>query len=118
MHRAIFSETTESGFPHEWADQSALILFGNGHFDLTKRPMDVTARLNVFSIFGGAKVLVPAGTRVVTSGVALFGAAKVRGQSAVGPEIHVRYFALFGSVEVVEATAAPMAIGGGSVFPY
>lgn len=118
MHLAIFSDTTESGFPHEWADQSALILFGNGHFDLTKRPMDEAARLNVFSIFGAAKVVVPAGTRVVTSGLALFGAAKVKARSEVGPEVHIRYLALFGTVEVLETTPALPAHGSGPIFPY
>jgi len=118
MHLAIFGDSTASDFPHEWSEQSALILFGNGRFDLTKRPMDSSARLTIFSIFGAAKVVVPPGTRVVTGGVAIFGAANVRADAQVGPEIHIRYLALFGSVEVVEAKAAPLAIAAGRVFPY
>jgi hypothetical protein len=118
MHLAIFSDTTKSHFPDEWTEQSALILFGNAKFDLTRQPMDTYARLNVFSIFGAAKVIVPAGTRVVTDGVALFGAASVRGESTVGPEVRIRYLALFGNVEVVEAKSEPVPIGTGRVFPY
>ena len=70
MHLAIFSDSTKSDFPDAWADQSALVLFANAKIDLTRHPMDSCARLNVFSIFGAAKIIVPAGTRVVTGGVA------------------------------------------------
>jgi hypothetical protein len=118
MHLAIFSDTTKSHFPDEWTEQSALILFGNAKFDLTRQPMDAYARLKVFSIFGAAKVIVPAGTRVVTDGVAIFGAATVRGESTVGPEVRIRYLALFGNVEIVEAKAEPVTFGSGRVFPY
>ena len=118
MHLAIFGEITKSDFTYEQAEQSALILFGNGTFDLTKRPMGMLARLDVFSIFGSAKVIVPAGTRVVTGGVAIFGAAKVESDSEVGPEVHIRYLALFGSVEVIEGKPAPFAATSGQVFPY
>ena len=118
MHLAIFSETTKSDFPAAWSAQSALVLFGNATFDLTKQPLDTDARLNVFSIFGAAKVVVPAGTRVVTDGVALFGAAKVKGDAAAGPEVRIRYLALFGAVEIVEAKSATLASGAGPVFPY
>ena len=118
MHLAIFGELTKSDFTGEQAEQSALILFGNGTFDLTKRPMGMLARLNMFAIFGAAKIIVPAGTRVVTGGVAIFGSATVHADSEVGPEVHIRYLALFGSVEVVEGKAAPFAAASGQVFPY
>jgi hypothetical protein len=120
MHLAIFSDTTKSHFPDEWTEQSALILFGNAKFDLTRQPLDAFARLKVFSIFGAAKIIVPPGTRVVTDGIALFGAASVRGESTVGPEVRVRYLALFGSVEIVEAKGEQLAFAErpGPVFPY
>jgi len=53
--------------------------------------MGMLARLDVFSIFGSAKVVVPAGTRVVTGGVAIFGSAKVKSDSEVGPEVREIY---------------------------
>ena len=118
MHLTIFSDATKSDFPDEWAEQSALVLFGNGKFDLTRQPIDSFARLSIFSIFGAAKVVVPAGTRVVTGGVAIFGAATVRSEATVGPEVRIRYLALFGTVEVVEARAAPLEVAAGRVFPY
>jgi hypothetical protein len=118
MHLAIFSDSTKSDFPEAWADQSALVLFANAKIDLTRHPIDSFARLTVFSIFGAAKIIVPAGTRVVTGGAAIFGAASVRSEATVGPEVHIRYLALFGSVEIVEAKSAPMAIAAGRVFPY
>jgi hypothetical protein len=118
MHLAIFGDTVKSHFPTEQARQSALILFGNGKFDLTKRPLGLFARLNVFAIFGAAKIVVPPGTQVLTDGIALFGAATVRADSEVGPEIHVRYLALFGAVEIVEGKAAPLPLPSGRVFPY
>jgi hypothetical protein len=120
MHLALFSDTTKSAFPDEWTEQSALILFSNAKFDLTRQSLDAFARLNVFSIFGAAKIVVPAGTRVVTDGIAIFGAASVRAESTVGPEVRIRYFALFGAVEVVEAKAEGQQIAAGSsqVFPY
>lgn len=118
MHLAIFGDSTKSDFPEAWADQSALVLFANARIDLTRHQIDSAARLSVFSIFGAAKIIVPAGTRVVTGGAAIFGSASVRGKSTVGPEVHVRYLALFGSVEIVEAKSAPMEIAAGRVFPY
>jgi hypothetical protein len=56
----------------------------------------------------------------VTDGIAIFGAASVRAESTVGPEVRIRYFALFGAVEVVEAKAEGQQIAAGSsqVFPY
>ena len=118
MHLAIFSDTVKSHFSEERPDQSALILFGNAKFDLTRQPIDLFASLRVFSIFGSARVLVPPGTQVVTDGVAIFGAAKVRSTSTVGPEVRIRYLALFGNVEVIEAEDEPVAVHAGRVLPY
>lgn len=118
MHLAIFGETTKSDFPHDQAGQSALILFGNGTFDLTKRPLGLLARLNLCAIFGAIKIVVPAGTRVVTDGMAVFGAATVKSASEGGPELCVRYFVLFGAVEVIESTVAPLPIASGATFPF
>ena len=118
MHLAIFGETTRSDFSHEQAEQSALILFGSGTFDLTKRPLGLFARLGVCAIFGAVKIVVPAGTRVVTDGAAIFGAATVKGASEGGPELHVRYFVLFGAVEVIESKVAPLPLATGMTFPF
>lgn len=117
MHLAIFSETTKSDFSPERAAQSALVLFGNARFDLTRRPLGLFARLNVLAVFGAAKIIVPPGVQVITDGVALFGAATVRADATGGPEVHIRYLALFGAVEIVEGKSA-LPAPGGSVFPY
>jgi hypothetical protein len=42
----------------------------------------------------------------------------VKSDAAAGPEVRIRYLALFGAVEIVEVKAAPLASGAGPVFPY
>lgn len=118
MQLAVFSSTNEVGFVREWEDEVAVAIFGSVELDLTKRPPALDATLTVASVFGSVKVIVPPGTRVVTNGIAIFGSARAKVAPGVGPELHVRCLALFGSVVVVEGKVPALATTSGQTFPF
>src|SRR4051812_42643871 len=119
MQLAVFSSTNEAGFAREWEEEVAVALFGSVELDLTKRPPALEATLTVASVFGAVKVIVSPGTRVMTHGIALFGSARAKVEPGVGPELHIRFLSLFGSVTVVEGKVPALeATTGQQVFPF
>ena len=102
MHVTIFSGDAARLAPG-WASETVVVLFGSAVLDLTQAPPVDGATLGVYAVFGGVKVIVPAGSRVTTSGLSLFGGRRVRVKSGDGPALHVRAAAVFGGVDVVEA---------------
>ena len=125
MQVALFSSTDEGGLAPAWTNETVIVLFGGTKLDLTKRPPEPDATLTVVAVFGEAKVIVPAGSRLTVRGLSLFGARQVRVQPGTGPDLGLRAFTLFGSVDVTEAPgsrtgAEKRAEAGekGQVFPY
>lgn len=119
MQLAIFSNTSEAGFAPEWADETAVAVFGSANLDLTRQSPLSSAVLKVAAIFGSAKIVVPPGARVTTKGIALFGNSRVKVEHGAGPELQVNFFVLFGEVTIVEgkARALPTPLSG-QTFPY
>src|SRR5262249_21435736 len=105
MHLTIFGGDAAYFAPH-WKSETVIVLFGGARGDLTERPPADGATLGVYAVFGGAKVIVPAGSRVTTSGVSLFGGRRINVRHGDGPALHVRAAAVFGGVDVVEAPRA------------
>lgn len=103
MQLAVFCSTDEGGFAPGWANEIIVLLFGSAKLDLTKRPPAPDARLTVIAIFGGAKIIVPAGTSVIVGGFSLFGSREVKARAGDGPNLSLQAFVSFGGVEVVEA---------------
>ena len=122
MQLAVFSSSNESGFARGWVEESAVAVFGSIELDLTKRPPAPDATLAATAVFGSVKVIVPAGTHVRTSGMALFGSAQSKVGPGAGPELHIRAFTLFGGITVAEGAAvAPEAsapAGNERTFPF
>jgi hypothetical protein len=105
MHLTIFGSDA-AGFTPRWTNETVVVLFGSARVDLTERPPADGATLGVYALFGGVKVIVPAGSRVTASGLGLFGGRRVNVRPGDGPALHVRAAAVFGSVDVVEAPHA------------
>lgn len=101
---AVFGETKRTG---RWLVRSGLIakaVFGSVELDLTEAVLEqreITIVAN--AVFGEVIIRVPDGVVVHDEGSAVFGSRKlVVGVAQFGPEtpvVHVRGFALFGSVE-------------------
>ena len=51
-------------------------------------------------MFGGIDIIVDEGTQVTMNGFTLFGRRTVEVVPADGPVVHIRSYAIFGSVEV------------------
>lgn len=105
MQLALFGTTDEGGFVPGWLAETVLLLFGGADLDLTKRPPAPDATLTVVAIFGGAKVVVPAGSRVTAGGFSLFGGRSVKVGPGAGPDLRLNAVTVFGGIEVVEAPA-------------
>jgi hypothetical protein len=105
MHLTIFSGDA-AYFAPNWKNETVIVLFGGARVDLTERPPANGATLSVYAVFGGAKVIVPAGSRVTTSGLSLFGGRRINVRHGDGPALHVRAAAIFGGVDVIEAPRA------------
>ena len=119
MQLAIFSSTSESSFAPDWSEEAAIAVFGNLTLDLTLHPPLGDANLTVAAVFGGAKVIVPPGARVVTKGIALFGGSKVKVEQGLGPDLTINFLALFGEVKIVEGKARTLPERTGErTFPY
>jgi hypothetical protein len=100
----VFGDSTESGSWRPGSKTRAVAVFGDSTLDMRQAitPGDeITVR--AIAGFGDVRVMVPAGTRVEISGLALFGSkhSEVIGDSAAGgPIVRVKAWALFGDVKV------------------
>jgi hypothetical protein len=101
---AIFAGTSRK---HAWRvrrNTSILAMFGGVELDLTQATFesrDLT--FNVFCLFGGVEVTVPAGTDVDSQVMAVFGGSEVRKLAPPdpsAPKLVVKGFCGFGGVEV------------------
>lgn len=101
---AIFSGTKRSGQWQVRPHTSVLTMFGGVELDLTQAIFtSQTVEVNVFCLFGGVELTVPAGTQVDNQVIAVFGGADVHKvvPPAVGaPRVVVKGFVGFGGVEV------------------
>lgn len=92
---------------HTWRvrrNTSILALFGGVELDLTQATFEAhELTFNVFCLFGGIEVTVPAGTDVDSQVAAVFGGSEVRRLAppdGVAPKLVLKGFCGFGGVEV------------------
>lgn len=103
---AIFSGTERTGIHRVPATTNAIAIFGGIEFDLSEAILEArTVTFNVGVAFGGVKIAVPPGVRVVNKAIPLFGgvASKVRSGDPSAPTIILQGLVLFGGVEVTVA---------------
>lgn len=100
---AIFSGTERAGIHRVPATTNAIAIFGGIEFDLSEAILEArTVTFNVGVAFGGVKITVPPGVRVVNRAVPLFGgvSSKARTADPSAPTIILQGLVLFGGVEV------------------
>jgi hypothetical protein len=100
----VFGDSTHAGRWQPGTTTRAVALFGDSTLDMRQAvtPGD-EVRIRAIAGFGDVKVMVPAGSRIEISGLALFGnkRTEVVGEpGAGGPVIKVKAWALFGDVRV------------------
>jgi hypothetical protein len=100
----FFGDTTESGNSLTGTKTRAVAVFGDTTLDM-RQAITPGAEIAVRAVagFGDVRVMVPAGSRVEISGLALFGSkrSEVTGDPAAGgPVVRVKAWALFGDVKV------------------
>jgi hypothetical protein len=100
----VFGDSAESGTWRAGAKTRAVAVFGDSTLDMRQAITEgdeVTVR--AVAGFGDVCVLVPAGSRVEISGLALFGSKHSKGlgdPAPGGPVVRVKAWALFGDVKV------------------
>lgn len=120
MQLAVFNSTNEGGLAPGWRKEVVLVLCGGATLDLTKRLPGPDATLTAIGAFGGAKIVVPAGTRLAVDGLSLFGGRSVAVRPGDGPSLRIHAFWLFGGVRIVEGAPVPAATAppARANFPY
>ena len=88
--------------PAGWGSETSYTLIGGAKVDATAEPRP-GAKLRVYTVIGGADVLVPKGARVRLKGGSLIGGRKLDVSHGDGPEITILACALLGGVRVHEA---------------
>jgi hypothetical protein len=110
-HLALFSGVSRSVTSPAFRGGRLVAIFGGLELDLTRAAMTrPEARLDVWALFGGASIRVPAGCEVVVQAVPIFGGVDVRGQRRPpaiasgepppGGRLVVGGLALFGGIDV------------------
>ena len=100
MNVALFGGFGKTPLAPGWRRETAIALLGGGDLDLAAAPPADGARLTAIAVVGGIDVRVPAGTRIVMSGLSLLGGRDVKVPPGEGPTIGVRAFAIFGGVTI------------------
>lgn len=107
---AVFSGSTIRNISQQFQGGSITALFGGVKIDL--RDAEITqeqkeARIEVFTAFGGAEILVPLGWNVVIKGIPLFGGWENKAGNRAGydpdqdaPVLKLNCLVLFGGLEV------------------
>jgi hypothetical protein len=104
MNLSVFGGLKQRPFPPGWTRETVVSILGGGDIDLSSSPPGADARLTAVAILGGAKVIVPAGTRVSVSGMALLGGRDVKvSQVGQGPEVKMSLWSFLGGIEVTES---------------
>jgi Domain of unknown function (DUF1707)./Predicted membrane protein (DUF2154). len=101
---AIFSGTKRSGQWEVRPNTSVLAMFGGVELDLTRAIFtSQVVEVNVFCLFGGVELIVPAGTTVENQVIAVFGgtdAGKVTAPVHGAPKVVLKGFVGFGGVDI------------------
>lgn len=105
MNVAVFGSFGKRMLAPGWIKQTALAFLGGGDFDLSGVEPGAGAQLTAIAIFGGIDIIVDEGTQVTMDGFSLFGSRDVEIVPADGPRLHIRAYAIFGSVEVKSPTS-------------
>ena len=105
----IFSGARRDGIWHAQPRETVVVIFGGAELDYTKAVLpEGSITVNVFSLFGGAKIRVPRGSSITLQGVSLFGGRGVerKGGSLGDPREAKPFFVggvtVFGGVGVEE----------------
>ena len=92
----------EITLPAGWTKQTLVSLLGGANVDARAAPGE-GATLTFVGVLGGAKVVVPEGSRVTIGGFAFLGGRKVSvASSEQGPAIRVIAYSLLGGLEVTD----------------
>jgi predicted membrane protein len=78
MNFSVFGGLKHRPFPPGWTKETVVAILGGGDIDLSSSPPGADARLTAVAILGGVKIILPPGTRVSVSGMALLGDAMSR----------------------------------------
>jgi hypothetical protein len=100
MQLAVFGDQRMT-LPPDWTTATAVALLGDIQVDASAG-LGSGARLTFLGVAGDLEVRVPAGCRVRTDGVVLFGDPVVDMVQGDGPEVTITSFALFGDVRVTD----------------
>ena len=99
----VFGDSTEAGTWRHGRKTNAMAVFGDSTLDM-RRAISHGDAITVRALagFGDVRLMVPTGSRVEISGLALFGnkSSEVTADPA-GPVVRVKAWALFGDVKVV-----------------
>ncbi len=100
----VFGDSTQAGRWRPGSTTRAVAVFGDSTLDMRQAvtPGD-EVKIRAVAGFGDVTVMVPAGSRVEISGLALFGSKRIDivGEPAAGgPVVKVKAWALFGDVKV------------------
>jgi hypothetical protein len=86
--------------PDGWSRQTLISIIGGAKIDATATPAE-NASLTLVTVLGGAEVVVPAGARVTSGGLAFLGGRKIDVTSRPdGPEIRVRAYSILGGINI------------------
>ena len=99
----VFGDSTEAGTWQPGKQTNAIAIFGDSTLDMRRAASHQDAiTVRAVAGFGDVRLMVPAGSRVEISGLALFGnkSSEVTADPD-GPVVRVKAWALFGDVKVV-----------------
>ena len=88
--------------PTGWTSETSWTLIGGAKVDATADPAP-GAKLRVYTVLGGADVVVPRGARVHLKGGSLIGGRRLEVSPGDGPELTVLACAVIGGARVREA---------------
>jgi hypothetical protein len=100
----VFSGTEVASHSEQFKGGNVGAIFGGAEVDLHDAKLAPGASLDVFAVFGGVEVSVPAGWQVLTRGFPIFGGFEnVTAKERIGPDapvLEVHATILFGGVEI------------------
>lgn len=100
----IFSGSQKHVVSSAFTGGKILVLISGIEIDLTEvKPKSKTLEMEIVSIFGGTKLIVPKGWNVSSEGVGILGgfSNETAGGSTNNPKLTLRGAAIFGGVDVV-----------------
>jgi hypothetical protein len=101
---AVFSGSEKRVISTDFSGGKAVCIFSSMEIDLTGvKTKSKNLELELVSVFGGLKLIVPQSWRVTTEGADIMGgfANRTAGGADTAPKLHVKGAAVFGGVDIV-----------------